>query len=328
MRSRAYGRAALAVAFILAATLSAAQQPHDLSIDEAMGGHTLARHVGRTDAQLAERLRIEKQISAASTYTDRAAAERSVGAALADGGTKLSNWQRRVGRRPNLVLYYAEPSRKAIGRSLSAAGPVRCPARAPSSYCAGTTSGTNPTSSPLIPRLTDDTRSRLPRTAAVLRGLHARGLHAHGTARRRERCAPTKRTPTNRNGDGCAPTPQSCSPQSKRQLSLTPGRCWRRWAPDGRRDARRAEDMADHRVCRRSRLRRQNSGSSMPLSTGSLLGPYQILEAIGAGGMGEVYRARDTNSNREVALKVLPDLFAPIPSGWRACSARPSPSRP
>ena len=83
-----------------------------------MGGHTLTRHVGRTDAQLAERLRIEKQISAASTYTDRAAAERSVGTALADGGTRLSNWQRRVGRRPNLVLYYAEPSRKAIGRSL------------------------------------------------------------------------------------------------------------------------------------------------------------------------------------------------------------------
>jgi hypothetical protein len=117
MRS-ACGRAALVVAFILAATLSAAQQPHDLSIDEVMGGHTLARHVGRTDAQLAERLRLEKQISAASTYTDRAAAERSVGAALAQGGTKLSNWLRRVGRRPNLVLYYAEPSRQTIGRSL------------------------------------------------------------------------------------------------------------------------------------------------------------------------------------------------------------------
>jgi len=119
MGSRACGRAALVVAFILAATPSAAQQPHDLSIDEAMGGHTLARHVGRTDAQLAERLRLEKQISAASTYTDRAAADRSVGAALADGGAKLSNWQRRVGRRPNLVLYYAEPSRKTIGRSLT-----------------------------------------------------------------------------------------------------------------------------------------------------------------------------------------------------------------
>lgn len=111
-------RLTLAVALLVAAVGVRAQQARDLSIDEAMGGHTLARHVGRTDAQLAERLRIEKQISAASTYTDRATAERSVGAALADGGTKLSNWQRRVGRRPNLVLYYAEPSRKPIGRSL------------------------------------------------------------------------------------------------------------------------------------------------------------------------------------------------------------------
>ena len=112
-------RATAVLALLLAVTVGADErQPRDLSIDEAMGGHTLARHVGRTDAQLAERLRIETQITAASTYTDRATAERSVGAALADGGTKLSNWQRRVGRRPNLVLHYAEPSRKPIGRSL------------------------------------------------------------------------------------------------------------------------------------------------------------------------------------------------------------------
>jgi len=110
---------ALLVALIVGLSVAAsAQQPRDLSVDEAMGGHTLARHVGRTDAQLAERLRLEKQISAASTYTDRPAAERSVTAALADGGTKLSDWKRRVGRRPNLVLYYAEPSRRTIGRSL------------------------------------------------------------------------------------------------------------------------------------------------------------------------------------------------------------------
>src|SRR6187455_2356692 len=51
----------------------------------------------------------------------------------------------------------------------------------------------------------------------------------------------------------------------------------------------------------------------MPLSSGSILGPYQIVEAIGAGGMGEVYRARDTKLNRQVALKVLPDLFASDP---------------
>src|SRR6188474_1439472 len=76
-----------------------AQQRRDLSLDESMGGHTLARHVGKSDAELADRLARERQISAASTYTDRATAERSVGAALADGGGKLTSWTRRSGRR-------------------------------------------------------------------------------------------------------------------------------------------------------------------------------------------------------------------------------------
>jgi serine/threonine protein kinase len=43
------------------------------------------------------------------------------------------------------------------------------------------------------------------------------------------------------------------------------------------------------------------------------LGPFEILAPIGAGGMGEVYRARDTKLKREVALKVLPDSFAGDP---------------
>ena len=48
----------------------------------------------------------------------------------------------------------------------------------------------------------------------------------------------------------------------------------------------------------------------MPLSAGMRLGAYEIVSALGAGGMGEVYRARDAKLNRDVALKVLPELFA------------------
>ena len=48
----------------------------------------------------------------------------------------------------------------------------------------------------------------------------------------------------------------------------------------------------------------------MPLVPGMRLGPYEILAAIGAGGMGEVYRARDTRLTRDVAIKVLPQLLA------------------
>src|SRR5665647_1334090 len=51
----------------------------------------------------------------------------------------------------------------------------------------------------------------------------------------------------------------------------------------------------------------------MSLAVGAKLGPYEILASIGAGGMGEVYRARDTNLDREVAIKVLPAALAQDP---------------
>src|SRR5271163_3198357 len=55
----------------------------------------------------------------------------------------------------------------------------------------------------------------------------------------------------------------------------------------------------------------------MPLSAGTRLGPYESLTPIGAGGMGEVYRARDSRLGREVALKILPAAFASDPDRVR-----------
>ena len=56
------------------------------------------------------------------------------------------------------------------------------------------------------------------------------------------------------------------------------------------------------------------------------LGVYEVTARIGEGGMGEVYRARDTKLNRDVALKVLPDSFADDPIGSRGSRAKRRPS--
>ena len=89
----------------------------DLSQDEAAGGHILRKHVGRTDDELRERLERERHITGASTYTDRATAERAVGAAIAQSQERIERWLSRPGGHPNLVLDY--DSREPIGRTIN-----------------------------------------------------------------------------------------------------------------------------------------------------------------------------------------------------------------
>ena len=101
---------------------TARRDVRDLALDEQRGGHTLRRHVGQTDADLAARLARERDISAASTYSDRETAETVVAAALADSKPRLDEWLTRSGARPNLVLRFSPRERQPIGRSLARRG--------------------------------------------------------------------------------------------------------------------------------------------------------------------------------------------------------------
>jgi serine/threonine protein kinase len=56
------------------------------------------------------------------------------------------------------------------------------------------------------------------------------------------------------------------------------------------------------------------SRQTMPLAPGSRLGAYEVRSPLGAGGMGEVYKARDTRLDRTVAIKVLPEQSAGDPA--------------
>jgi len=90
----------------------------DLSQDEAAGGHTLRKHVGRSDEELRQRLHQERNIAAASTWSDRATAERAVGTAIEQNREKIERWLNRQGGHPNLVVDYDGDPSHPIGRTL------------------------------------------------------------------------------------------------------------------------------------------------------------------------------------------------------------------
>jgi hypothetical protein len=89
----------------------------DLSQDEAAGGHILRKHVCQTEEQLRQRLERERNITGASTYTDRSTAEHVVGAAIAESQSQIQRWLERSGRHPNFVLEYESPD--PIGRTMN-----------------------------------------------------------------------------------------------------------------------------------------------------------------------------------------------------------------
>jgi Bacterial CdiA-CT RNAse A domain len=102
-------------------------RPYDLQRDESHGGHTLTKHIGRSDQELLERLERERNISASSTWTNRELAEEAIGETLEHNG-KLERWRDRGGRKPNLVLdYHGSPSHP-VGRCMERGTTTAVPA--------------------------------------------------------------------------------------------------------------------------------------------------------------------------------------------------------
>ena len=108
-----------------AAPTSAAR---DLETDERHGGHTLARHVGLSDADLRARLRREGRLAAASTWNDRRTAERIVAATIERSRAEIGRWRGRRTPRPNLALDWkgSEIIGRTFSRGAARAVPVSC----------------------------------------------------------------------------------------------------------------------------------------------------------------------------------------------------------
>jgi toxin YxiD len=102
---------------------SPAKQPtqaarHDLSADEERGGHTLKKHVGKSDDELRARLQRERKISSSSTYTDRETAESTIARALENDAERVRSWSARRGNRPNLTIEFHGDVAHPVGRTM------------------------------------------------------------------------------------------------------------------------------------------------------------------------------------------------------------------
>lgn len=109
---------------LLAGAWTEAAPPADLRAQEARGGHTIARHVGQSDATLRRRLAAEPEIAYASSFDDLATAEAAVGAALAAHAADIADWLAGYGSRRMKRIDY--DTGRTVGRVMArgAARPV------------------------------------------------------------------------------------------------------------------------------------------------------------------------------------------------------------